>query len=98
MEILQNYQTENPEEYIDYKPQEIEDYANGFNHATFLAEYAPEFLAEIDISTKGVNEFYKEGIEAGKEYYAREQAKAQELQELQNIRNKSRDRNLELEL
>ena len=97
MEPEINYPLENNDDYIEYDPKDIEQFTRGFNDANLIAEYEPQILNDIDISKSELNNFYIDGLQAGKQQYEREHIQTQ-LQELSGLRNKSRDLELGLEL
>lgn len=75
----------------------IDEYARGFNEASLLAEYDPERLEAIH-DTLGSNE-YNGGFKAAKEYHAqkKEQEQGNILKELEGLRKRGREIDIDLE-
>lgn len=71
------------------------DFVQGFNNAYLIAEYEPDVLAQISLANNVQNEYF-DGFFAGKVQWEREQGQSQ-TNELEKIRNRSRDRENDLE-
>ena len=80
---------------MDLQEQYIEEYASGFNDAAILAIHAPDMLHEIEQDNNPQTDYF-EGFFAGKDYY-QEQQQSKELEELDGLRNRSKDRDIEHE-
>ena len=70
-------------------------YKNGFNNGYILAKHEPELLTTV---TKNLHpaEGYLDGLFSGKDEWEIEHSKGQ-ISELKNIRNNTKDRELDLE-
>lgn len=69
-------------------------YVRGFNHGYILAKYLPELVTKL-IKTVAPITDYTEGFFSGKEEYEIEYTRAQ-IDELNNLRNRSKDQDRDL--
>lgn len=90
MENELSYSENNLEENFN-----MEEYVQGFNGAYLLATYEPALFATIIPSVNPISD-YEWGLFDAKQQLEREQGKNQ-LNELEKIRNRSRDQEHDLE-
>ena len=72
-----------------------QQYIKGFNNAYLLAEHEPSLLKSISKTLTPQNE-YLDGFISGKLQHELDQTRSQ-LEELQHLRDTSKDQDLELE-
>jgi hypothetical protein len=72
-----------------------QQFVTGFNNGYLLAKHEPDLLTKLVKTLEPKND-YLSGFFSGKEEFELEVQKNQ-LNELGNIRNKSKDRNLDLD-
>lgn len=83
--------------YIDAEENFNErEYLKGFNAATIIAGYEPEFLNEI-IRSNNICDNYFDGFFDGKHFCLGEKAQNHEIEDLQSLRNASQEKENELE-
>lgn len=73
------------------------EFTLGFNHASYLSDFAPEVLADIVPANNESNDYF-DGFFSGKHFFEMEKQQNQEEAELQAIRNSSKEIDTELEL
>lgn len=75
---------------------ENERYIIGFNHGYLLAKYKPTLLKGL-VTTKNLNDYFI-GILEGKYEFEQDKvrARSQELNKLQSLKDKNREKGLEL--
>jgi hypothetical protein len=71
------------------------EFTLGFNHASYLSDYAPEILADIVPDNNPSNDYF-DGLLSGKHFFEMEKQQSQEEAELQTIRSNSKDLDNEL--
>lgn len=72
-----------------------QQYIKGFNSGYLLAEHAPDLVQKLVPTLQPVND-YADGLLAGNEQFNLDKERIQ-LGELAQLRNKSQDKNRELE-
>ena len=75
---------------------EEQQYIRGFNHGYLLTKHLPALVGKLVKHIKATTSDYLAGFFSGKEEYELEYSQSQ-LNELQKLRNKSKDRDQDLE-
>jgi len=80
---------------FDMDNQNEKQFVTGFNHGYLLAKYLPELLVKLIKSLKPANEYFQGFFSGSKEYEL--EVSRNELADLKQIRDKSRDRKRNVE-
>ncbi len=72
-----------------------QQYINGFNSGYILARHEPQLLNQVAKNLHPLND-YLDGLLSGREEFEMEKSRSQ-LDELQKLREQSKDRNIDLE-
>lgn len=68
------------------------DFEKGFNHASILADFSPDLLTEIEPKNNPSGEYF-DGFFSAKELYNEQRKEnSQELKAMEDLRNKSKER------
>ena len=73
-----------------------QQYIRGFNHGYLLTKHLPDLVAKLVKQIRAATSDYLAGFFSGKEEFELENNRAH-LAELKNIRNKTQDRECDLE-